>query len=103
MLPLPLIPPELRGYDPHCWLWPPTNRRPKASASLSVVHLSITSPAITTAATVIPGTDINITIDEFTIVHPTIVDTITAAVTVDIIDTIIGTIVIDKGFKDKPG
>jgi hypothetical protein len=47
--------------------------------------------------------DINITTDEFTIVHPTIVDTIKATVTVDIIDTIIGTIVIDKGFRDKPG
>jgi hypothetical protein len=58
-----------------------------------VVHLSITSPAITTAATVIPGTDINITIDEFTIVPPTIVGTITAAL--DIIDTITGTMVIE--------
>jgi hypothetical protein len=60
-----------------------------------VVHLSITSPAITTAATAIPGTDINIIIDEFTIVHPTIVGAITAAFTVDIIDTITGTMVID--------
>jgi hypothetical protein len=58
-----------------------------------VVHLSITSPAITTAATVIPGTDINITIDEFTIVHPTTVGTITAVV--NIIDTITGTMMID--------
>ena len=60
-----------------------------------MVHLSITSPAITTAATVVPGTDINTTIDEFTIAPPTIVGTITAAITVDIIDTITGTMMIE--------
>jgi hypothetical protein len=47
----------------------------------------------TTAATVIPGTDINITIDGFPIVHPTTVGTIAAAL--NITDTITGTMMID--------
>jgi hypothetical protein len=61
------------------------------------VDLSIiTGPAITTAATVIPGTDIITTIDAFTIAPPTIVVTITAGITVDITGGIIGTTMIDR-------
>jgi hypothetical protein len=61
-----------------------------------VVRLRITTPAITTAAIVIPDTDINTTIDAFTIAPPSIVSTITAAIIVDIIDTITGTMMIDR-------